>query len=1461
MSESTTDQHRAEPVVRGYELLEQVGTGAFAVVWRARQTSVDREVAVKQIRSELASQPAFIRRFEAEAHLVARLQHPHIVPLVDFWRGPDSALLVMQYLRGGTLERRLDDGPLTEADTLRFMSQVGAALEAAHDRQIVHRDVKTANVLFDEHGNAYLSDFGIALDPVLADSAAAALSPGTPLYAPPEQLRRERVGPAADIFSLGVVAYECLAGSLPFAESSTGPELFHRQLHEPLPDLHGEHGIDASLAAAVARATEKDPADRFSSVSDFVEALTRRRPARVRTAAENPYRGLHAFEEADATHFHGRDRLRQELVESLATPGIRSRSAVLVGASGSGKSSVVRAGLIPALRLGAVETSEQWFITSMVPGDDPFGALADALSRVATSPVDDLERVLRSGRRGLLRSVRGAVDEGQIILLFIDQFEELFAADERESTLFLESLATAIEEPTSAVRLIATLRADFYDRPLSHRDFAAVLKQTAIDVTPLAADELEEAIVEPATAVGVTLEPGLLATIVADTIGEPAPLPLLQYALADLFDRRVDGVMTNAVYRDMGGLTGALAIRAEQLYDASSTSERDAIRHLFGRLTTSGGTADLRRRMPVAEIDGASPPSVLARFSDARLLTFDRDPETREPTVEIAHEALLTAWPRLGQWLRDDRDARRRAAEVAALADRWNGGGRQDSDVVRGGRLESAESLLATELARLRAVDVEFVTASTALAERERRADAARLRRLRALVGATGVALVVAVIAAAVAFGLRSRAEDATDDAVEQRNAAVAAEDEADLRTLISRSAAVAVDDPTTSVLLALEAHERSPGPETERVVLDALTRLGPIVATHDPVPLGDDECDNDGRVSVDGLVQYATIGGRMVEHDIDARSSRDLGSLADRCAGWLLTHDGERVVERNHETLWFSDFGSEDRVRVQVGEQFQYFHAIDAGPDRAVVATAETDRSEMTIQLFDTVSGSPVGDPIAGLARPGLASTPDGKTLVVSSGTVEAPDGGGPLILIDSETGVEQRRTTLPNRAQSFDFDTERNQVIMGTGGGLITVDLETGETVSQVDLGSLVDIRGVLLRPDDTVAVLTSGRLELVDRELGVLNGAGVELRNAAVGVLRPDGRILVHTEEHDNLVVDLDGGALVDQSVPTGRTAVWVEYAAGTVVSTDIGTHEVDVIDTKTGDRVRYQLTLPDGTPYEPIVAGPANDGNGDIVTYDATGLVGLWRDGVLQSSVYVPSSPDAALFTGAGAEGRTGLGVALSDGTRESILVRTVGEIEVLLRVDDIADVATVVPNGDAGLHVAVDQGRVISIDSDGARSSSADTGVCCINYARHDTVSGRVAFGGDRGFFVYDPDSGAVTVLDTTSSVSNVALVRDGRQLVVGRRDGTFQLWDVESSELVGVLHDGTANTLGTPTYEAETDSVWLAVPGRAIRVPLDPSIWVQRACGVVGRELTSEEWDEFVPGDGEQRPVCSGSTS
>ena len=208
--------------LKGYELKERIGAGGFGAVYRAFQTTIGREVAIKIILPDFANHPDFIRRFETEAQFVARLEHPHIVPLYDYWRDPEGAFLVMRWLRGGSLRDALQEGPFELQQAALILDQVTSALALAHRNNVIHRDLKPANILLDEDGNAYLSDFGIAKD-VASDGKPNQLDVmvGSPDYLSPEQARSEPVTPQTDIYSLGVMFYEILTGQHPFQNVSS----------------------------------------------------------------------------------------------------------------------------------------------------------------------------------------------------------------------------------------------------------------------------------------------------------------------------------------------------------------------------------------------------------------------------------------------------------------------------------------------------------------------------------------------------------------------------------------------------------------------------------------------------------------------------------------------------------------------------------------------------------------------------------------------------------------------------------------------------------------------------------------------------------------------------------------------------------------------------------------------------------------------------------------------------------------------------------------------------------------------------------------------------------------------------------------------------------------------------------------------------------------------------------------
>ena len=814
--------------IRGYELREKLGEGSYGSVYRAFQPIIGRDVAIKVILSQYANRPEFVRRFEVEAQLVARLEHPHIVPLYDFWRDPDGAFLVMRWLRAGSLRASLARGPWQGELAVRLVDQICAALTAAHRRGVIHRDVKPGNILLDEEDNAYLSDFGIAL----LDAPFAAGSPGpvsgpvledgtglsaTPEYASPEQIAGEPASATGDIYSLGVVLYELLTGRHPFAGLSRGA-LLERHLQTPLPRATAiRPDLPRAVDGVIQTATAKSPDQRYPDALALAKALRaallpgeqRGSQPSVETAAriQNPFVGLRPFQEADAANFFGRQLLIQTLVERLN----ESRFLAVVGPSGSGKSSVVRAGLIPALRAGALPGSDRWFVTRMTPGARPLEELEAALLRVAVNPPPSLLEQLAEDVRGLQRAVGRTLPVDGELLLVMDQFEELFAqgADEETCRFFLESLATAVSASSSRLRLVIVLRADFYGRPLEYPEFGRLLRANQETVLPLTAAEMAEAITEPAAQAGLTLDPELVPAILADLQRQAGALPLLQYTLRDLVEQSNGDALLLAAYKETGGIAGALARRAEALFASMSGEEQRVARQLFLRLLAIGddGIAT-RRRAAYAELlslrggEGAVT-TVIERYGRHRLLTFDHDPVSRAPTVEVAHEALLSAWPRLRRWLDDARAGLRLQRLLADATAAWEQGERDSSFLLRGERLEQFSGwvertpLALTQaegsfLAASRQAQREQVEAAAARRQREARLEQRSRRRLQAL---AGVLLAATLLAAALMLYALDQSRTARAEArrATARGLAAAALNNLDV-------------DPERSTLLAMHA-------------------------------------------------------------------------------------------------------------------------------------------------------------------------------------------------------------------------------------------------------------------------------------------------------------------------------------------------------------------------------------------------------------------------------------------------------------------------------------------------------------------------------------------------------------------------------------------------------------------------------------------------------------------------------
>ena len=455
----------------------------------------------------------------------------------------------------------------------------------------------------------------------------------------------------------------------------------------------------------------------------------------VSTRPPNPYKGLRSFTEDDAQDFFGRDALVERLVDALRAG---HRLIAVVGPSGSGKSSVVRAGLIPRVRDGEIPGFRDVAVASLMVGEDPLGDVEAAITEAATEPSS--------------RDVH--------VLLVIDQFEDLFSvASDEARRRFLGWLTERLTSGARSLTVVLTLRADFYDRPLLDPDFAAVFLPGVINVLPMTTDELEEAVQGPAKRTGAHVEPMLVAELVADTAAQPGALPLLQFTLTELFDRCVDRTLKLADYRALGGLRGILSRRAEGVYGHLAEIEKQVAKQVFLRLVRPGrGTIDSRRRLPLSElidldVDPVALSAVLDAFGRNRLIAFDRESATGDATVEVAHEALLREWERMAGWIDRHRLALRRHEAFNLGAEEWEASGRNPDYLLAGSRLDEFVATVHEGTLQLTGRERAFLDASLERRRNEQDRDAKRFesqRRLERRARSRLVALGAALLALAV---------------------------------------------------------------------------------------------------------------------------------------------------------------------------------------------------------------------------------------------------------------------------------------------------------------------------------------------------------------------------------------------------------------------------------------------------------------------------------------------------------------------------------------------------------------------------------------------------------------------------------------------------------------------------------------------------------------------------------------
>jgi len=719
-----------------YVILRKLGQGTTGQVYLAEDSVLARPIAIKFIGAD--PDPAARQRFLMEARAAARIQHPNVVSVYRVGELGDRPYIVSELVRGTALSDVAR--PMAWTAALAIAIDLGRGLAAAHRRGVVHCDIKPSNVMMTEDGVAKLVDFGLAHVLREGTDDAARTFAGTPDYMAPEVWTGKPPTRRSDVYSVGAVVFELISGAPPFAGVPID-QLAHVTAERAAPPLDSEPRV----AALVARCLERDPDLRFPSGEELREALERLLAARSGLARldENPYRGLRPFEASHRGVFFGRGLEVGALVERLRTESV----VVVAGDSGVGKSSLCRAGVVPAIVDGALGGGRAWRALTVVPGRRPLAALAAAL--------DDPElagRVLAEPELLARELHRRAGNDG--LILFVDQMEELVTVGDPAEVAAFDAALARISEGVTGVRVITTARADFLSRLIALPRFGQELSRVLYFVRPLPPERIRDVITGPAAATNVGFESEAMIGELVDATAQAGSggLPLLSFALAELWEARDRdrGLITQATLDTMGGVAGALARHGDAVIAAMPSIDRAHARRVMLRLVTSLGTRVTRSEAELSVSEGTK--GAVTALVNGRLLVV-HDGEAGA-TYELAHEVLVRGWGTLRDWLDADAEERARRERLAEACTEWQRLGRRPDATWRGPRLVEA---LALDQANLIPLERAFVAASVG---------ATRSRKWRRRGAVAGVAVLVVLVVTAQRYRAAQRLTGAVSAAV-----------------------------------------------------------------------------------------------------------------------------------------------------------------------------------------------------------------------------------------------------------------------------------------------------------------------------------------------------------------------------------------------------------------------------------------------------------------------------------------------------------------------------------------------------------------------------------------------------------------------------------------------------------------------------------------------------------------------
>ncbi|GAA1061057.1 nSTAND1 domain-containing NTPase [Agromyces bracchium] len=1195
----------------------------------------------------------------------------------------------------------------------------------------------------------------------------------------------------------------------------------------------------------------------------------------TRASAACPYRGLQPFGVEDEDDFFGRDA---DIEAALGRLG-RSRFLAVSGASGSGKSSLVRAGVVPALRRR---------------GDRV----------VVLTPERDLDV-----------RIREAAWSGRTEVVVVDQFEEVFHSGEADVDTAARAIAEAAVTGTTVVLVV---RSDFLDDCAGHPDLAPLVAEGVHLVGPMAPAALREAIEQPARRAGLRLEPGLVELMLRDAAGEAGALPHLSHALVETWLRREGATLTVAGYEASGGISGAIAQSAEHLYQSMDADQRVTCRRLLLRLVAlAPDGSPVRRRVPSRPLRAdASREQVLSMLAGSRLVSAEAD------SVEVAHESLATAWPRLRAWLEEDAEGTRILAAVAAAAEAWSAAGRPDDDLLRGARLQAAVEWRDAAPRDLTDVERAFLDASAARAtaevkqleeraERDRRQN----RRLRTLLVAA-VGLIVLLVGAGSVAVVSSREANA------QRDSAA-------LEALVATSLALRTTERDVSALLAAEAYRRWPAdprtrsglmstlqgaggflgtavvassgdvygsliPGTERVlVVTAVGEAGIHDATTGEVvrelDLGFDpgstppdplvEVSGDGRV---GAVLWSAHSqpGTRPSSNISTRSDLVVFDLerADRIAGPIRIDVGTGALAVNADgsiiaiaeyrdgavtlvstsDLLMRSIARETPVAPPAPWTFNYPHAAALafdGRDRLLVG-----RFDDRVDVIDPASAS-----IETTIRVPESSA-NAAMAVGASGLVIASGASG-LIAFEPD-GRRIRWSTdlslpVPESCNWLAVSESRQRVYCGSRFGRIDVfDLADGAPISAEELGPFYGEVGTIdVSADGSILTAVSGSQPIITRWR--LDGLGL-------------GRRMVAAEHALAGPYSFEGSSVV--TAPRAGSAVGLPFD---IVGRQSDVLErrpifdgVVVVDTVTGD-VSYRFDGPVSdvgwTRGWRLYARSAEDRLFRIIDAETGQVVGTPIWGV-----------DSFVTSLRG----VGLTAVREDGRIEEFDPQTGRGTGESWRVEGFPQWLSVAPGED---RIAVTHWSDGSpSDKDTSTSAREGTWLAVLSgddhrilYDEPTEVDAHVMLGGGEligmegtrmGRYRTDPVERVGTVPGAVGDLEHPSLSDDSRTLLVMAGDATALLYDTATGARIGEpfptddrpLSGAILDYAGNPIAVSMPDGflrpdgleMALTMPEGVVAWDLDPDHQFEFACRIAGRDLTESEWRTYLAGLGARQSTC-----